>query len=280
MTVRPLLACLLLLAVGCATEDPEALTPGLDDDRYAGTGLVLESADHGPELCLGPVADSLPPQCRGVPLQGWTWSAVDGEQHRSGSTWGAFRVVGRFDGTSLTVSDAAPPPEPAAAAQDGIGTPCPEPEGGWVVQDGRRVGDDALDATVEAAQAAPDHAGVWVDQPLSTVEQSARPQERVLNAAFTGQLDRHEQELRRTWGGPLCLVQRPRTLAELTAVQDELFAEVAPELGLEPTAAGVDQLRGVVVLDVVAASRAQLAAVEQRYGAGVVDVRPALQPVP
>lgn len=79
------------------------------------------------------------------------------------------------------------------------------------------------------------------------------------------------------WGGPLCVVQHARTLAELQAVQEELFASGAAELGLDPTFGAVDETRGVVELGVVAVTPEQQAAVDERYGAGVVEVRPGLQ---
>jgi hypothetical protein len=88
-----------------------------------------------PELCLGAVAESYPPQCRGIPLRGWSWRDHDGVFERAGDVrWGLFAVTGRFDGTKFTVRSAVPaalydpgplPPEPprcgdaAAAGCDG-----------------------------------------------------------------------------------------------------------------------------------------------------------------
>jgi hypothetical protein len=75
-----------------------------------------------PELCLGAVAESYPPQCRGIPLAGWSWRDHDGAFERAGDVrWGLFAVTGTFDGTTLIVRDAVPaavydpaplPPEP------------------------------------------------------------------------------------------------------------------------------------------------------------------------
>ena len=62
-----------------------------------------------PELCLGPVAESYPPQCRGIPLVGWSWRDHAGAFERSGDVrWGLFAVTGSFDGTTLSVRDAVP----------------------------------------------------------------------------------------------------------------------------------------------------------------------------
>jgi len=57
---------------------------------------VLDAGDAGgPELCLGPVAESYPPQCRGIPLRGWDWSQRQGQYDESGGVrWGRFVVRG------------------------------------------------------------------------------------------------------------------------------------------------------------------------------------------
>ncbi|GAA2143160.1 hypothetical protein GCM10009844_15270 [Nocardioides koreensis] len=68
---------------------------------------VMDTGD--PELCLGPVAESYPPQCRGIPLKGWDWADQHGRFETSGDVrWGLFKVTGTFDGTTMTVSGAIP----------------------------------------------------------------------------------------------------------------------------------------------------------------------------
>ena len=84
-------------------------TPALPATVSA-VGTVLE-ADDGPELCLGPIAESYPPQCSGPPIVGWDWSAVEGEDNASGVTWGAYAVWGDWDGDTFTVTE-----EPVLAA--------------------------------------------------------------------------------------------------------------------------------------------------------------------
>ncbi len=110
-------------------------------EPVSGRGLVLQTPDKPPQLCLGPVAASMPPQCDGVPLVGWDWSTagphdeddVDGGVTRSGS----YAVTGRFDGRALTVTGSVPlrpddvdtepsprpsaPPDLDAAQWDGVG---------------------------------------------------------------------------------------------------------------------------------------------------------------
>jgi hypothetical protein len=41
-----------------------------------------------PEVCLGPVAESYPPQCNGPELVGWEWGDHDGMFERQGESAG------------------------------------------------------------------------------------------------------------------------------------------------------------------------------------------------
>jgi hypothetical protein len=77
-------------------------TPELPQEVHAVT-TVLE-VDSGPMLCLGPVAESYPPQCDGPPIVGWDWSTLDGLQIASGVTWGAYAVWGEWDGEVFTLT--------------------------------------------------------------------------------------------------------------------------------------------------------------------------------
>lgn len=101
---------------------PEALPLG----EVLGQGTVLDRGD-GPELCLGGVAESHPPQCSGPALDGWDWSSIDGWQEASGVRWGAYAVQGTFDGERVVVT--SPPimlalfdPMPAETQDLGPGT--------------------------------------------------------------------------------------------------------------------------------------------------------------
>lgn len=73
-----------------------------------GAGTILDAGD-APVLCLGKIADSLPPQCTGVALADWDWAAVDGEDSASGVTWGTYSLAGEWDGETLTVTRAPVP---------------------------------------------------------------------------------------------------------------------------------------------------------------------------
>jgi hypothetical protein len=87
------------------TEVPAA--PGVVDTR----GLVTVMDTGTPELCLGPVAESYPPQCSGPMIDGWDWA-----QHKQmydsqdSIRWGQFMVSGTWDGTTFTYENAVPAP--------------------------------------------------------------------------------------------------------------------------------------------------------------------------
>lgn len=65
-------------------------------------GTVLQQGEAPPQLCLGAVAESYPPQCSGPELLGWDWLAVEQSETASGVTWGSYAVQGTWDGTAFT----------------------------------------------------------------------------------------------------------------------------------------------------------------------------------
>lgn len=80
-----------------------SLTPGLPDDEVIGQGTVMDVAGTV-ELCLGPVAESYPPQCSGIPLTDWTWDGVEGAESSGDVRWGAYAVQGIYDGATFAVT--------------------------------------------------------------------------------------------------------------------------------------------------------------------------------
>lgn len=64
--------------------------------------MVME-ADDGMWFCLGPVRESWPPQCDGIPLKGWSWEGVEGSESSDDMRWGMYALTGTYDGTSFTV---------------------------------------------------------------------------------------------------------------------------------------------------------------------------------
>jgi hypothetical protein len=193
---RLLLAAIVLLLAGCAASDAPAPAAGARERRYQATATVLQSRDHGPELCLTGMAGWLP-ACRGLPIPNWRWDQVEGEQAAGSTIWGRYRLVGTYDGASFTVSraDLAPPerqPSHQEQFKDEPKPGCPEPAGGWQVPDPARRSEGYLEPVTRAARAEPDFAGVWLSYLAPMGNKVAEdPGEFVLNVAFTGDLARH-----------------------------------------------------------------------------------------
>lgn len=131
----PLLAATLLLgacgapaptpdpATAATVAQPPAVPPARDP--VTGVGTVIEVPGGTPQLCLGPVRESYPPQCEGIPLVGWSWAEHPAEQTSTGgpaTSWGSYAVTGTFDGRSLTVTAAVP-----LALYDTVAEPSPRP---------------------------------------------------------------------------------------------------------------------------------------------------------
>lgn len=105
-----------VLLTGCTTtapggsDGPGSVPPPSDaiaaPGRVIAQATVLQKDAEEPQLCLGAVAESYPPQCSGPEITGWDWDAVDGEESASGVTWGAYAVTGTWDGTVFAAESA------------------------------------------------------------------------------------------------------------------------------------------------------------------------------
>lgn len=222
---------------------------------YEVTATVLESPDHGPQLCLGGVAESYPPQCGGPDVVGWDWAAVDGAESAAGTTWGTYRVVGTWDGDRLTLTE---PPGPPDAPVDGPATDfspaCDDP----VAVDPGAGSFEGFDSAAVA-----DLVALWVSDPAGdwdgpfTVSVVVRP----------GGAPAAEAAVRRVWAGALCVVERDQpTAAELAAVQEEVTG-AAPGSPLGTVYVSYsDERRGVVVAQVAVADDAARAWAAERWG--------------
>ena len=105
-------AVVAIAIAGCASADPSgtpsqaplgSVTPVPPEGEVRAVGTVLD-AGGDPQLCLGAIAESYPPQCSGIPLEAWTWEGVDGAESSGDVTWGAYAVMGTYDGETFTVS--------------------------------------------------------------------------------------------------------------------------------------------------------------------------------
>lgn len=281
---RLLLAAIVLLLAGCAASDAPAPAAGARERRYQATATVLESRDHGPQLCLTAFAGAGPPACRGLPIPNWRWDQVQGEQTAGSTTWGRYRLVGAYDGASFTVTRAAlAPPEHQPSHQEQFKhepkPACAEPAGGWQVPDPTRRSEGYLEPVTRAARAEPDFAGLWLSYLAPMGDNVAEdPGEFVLNVAFTGELARHQAELRPRWGGRLCVTRQQRSYRQLLGIQRELQGEVGAELGLWVLGTGLRESVNAVTLMVVVLEEGAREALDARYGPGAVQATAVLTP--
>ena len=78
------------------------------DVRTADLATVMDTGRGRPQVCLGPIAESYPPQCGGPVLLGWRWEEHPEHDRQGRVRWGSFLVSGPWDGTRLRATDAVP----------------------------------------------------------------------------------------------------------------------------------------------------------------------------
>ena len=105
------------------------------------------------------------------------------------------------------------------------------------------------------------------------------PGEFVLNVAFTGDLARHQAELRPRWGGRLCVTRQQRSYRQLLGIQPELQGDVGADLGLRVLGTAIRDPANAVTLMVVVLEERARAALDARYGPGAVQATVVLTPV-
>jgi hypothetical protein len=254
---------------------PTTVPPASGKVASRGPVTVLDDG-KGPQLCLGAVAESYPPQCGGPVLVGWSWDDHSGDfDEASGVRWGSFAVTGTFDGTEFTPSAIVPLDQyhaPAPAADDDLSTPCPEPEGGWRVLDPERTTEATMDATFERARHLPGYANAWMDQSRNPDQDAGMndPAYVTVNVQVTRDVDGARAALRDVWGGALCVTSARRTESELHQVQERLTK--LP--GMLSSSSGFDHVDVEVVHD----DGSLQAWADAAYGPGLVRISSALVP--
>ena len=258
-----------LLVAGCGDDDTAVTSSDREpvrdpEQRYRVAAVtVLESPDHGPQLCLGGVAESYPPQCGGIDVDGWSWDGVAGAESASGTTWATVSVVGTFDGATFTLTEPPGAPAPADGDPTDFSPICDDYDDG--------AGPGRLDVGLEDI---PDVLALWVSDPAGdwdgpfVVNVIARP----------GSADDVRAAIRERWQGALCVVERDQpSPAELERVQREVHdADDAPFGGVFGSSA--DAMRGVVVVEVAIADAVSTEWARERWG-DLVELRGALVPV-
>jgi hypothetical protein len=276
----------LLLLAGCGTSTtagPEPSPSVADGELQTRDAITVLDDGDGPELCLGGVALSLPPQCGGPALPTWDWEDHAGDfEDVGGVRWGEFHVVGTFDGETFTPSQVTPVEEFDAPEDetDQFVTTCEEPAGGWVVDPSLvEFGDE--NAAFRAADRLPDYGGAFLDtsrdpRPGEEIDQALVDGETVdistwiVNVRVTDDPARAEVAIREVWGGGLCITTAAHTQAELRRVQGQL--DDVP--GFLSSGVGDDTVELGVVYD----DGSIQAGLDEEYGDGLVRVSSALVP--
>ena len=257
------------------------------------SGLVLESPEHGPQLCLGWVGMSNPPVGAGPDITNWDWSKVSDHETVEGTRWGNYTVVGTLEDGAFTTTRPPIPWDPRADHTDDSGgdevdpfaTPCPPPSGGWRVEDPELTTPESLTRARRVAEALPGFAWLWVDQSINPAIHRSRdddefpmndPRKLILNVAVTGDVAQVEATLREVWGGALCVSSAVRTEAELLDIRAQVQETLDQRAGVDWLTSGVrqDHIDIGVVYDDGSLQRE----LEERYPGGVVVISSALAP--
>lgn len=178
--------------------------------------VTVVDTGSGPQVCVDAVLATVPPQCTGLPVEGWSW---DEQPHQAeGEVRWVERVVlsGTLDGQVLTVADVRTVTDADSAWQSE--TPCPTPASGWQVKEPAAATQEALDAAILLAEEQYG-ASTWfdlnevLDGPASPGLHT--PTEGILNVATTEDLATVERGVRAVWGGKLCVSRAYETRAEV-----------------------------------------------------------------
>lgn len=230
-----------------ATAAPPGAT--VDPDTVLVTrSTILQEPGGQPQLCLGGVAESYPPQCGGPEVVGLDWADVPGREEASGVTWGEAFVVGTYDGERFTLTE-PPSAEPPAGWEPPEAPPSDFPQ---LCDDPHRGGDEGFDPNSETGMAAQGELGAMLESLEGYVGSWVSDGSSFFNVLVTGDAEQAHAALREVWPGPLCVEQRDvATADDLQAAQEALHAGAAADLVLSSGAGGTDGLLhvGVVLAD-------------------------------
>lgn len=259
---------------------PGAYARNLIPDGYTGrfriAAMVLQNEHHGPQLCVAAFS-SMPPQCGGLDIPGWSWDGVPHETAMS-TTWGSSLVLtGTVEGNNFRLT------EPARAATDDDRAlfpqrsapdhpiPCPTPAEGWRPVDPARTTHETFGEVYKLVNAQPDFAGARIKH-LTAPNGTNDPDKIVFIVQFTGDLARHEAEIRAVYGGAICVTAGKRSIAELTKIQ----MEEASKPGMSSS---VDPVTGTLGIEVFVGTQAYQRELDAEYGPGVIVLTGLLMPI-
>lgn len=263
--LRGLLAAAVLLVAGCAGAPGEV--PGSGSTPAPGEGAtygtfttILQEGDGEPELCLGGVMESLPPQCGGPVVVGLDWEDVADRETASGTTWGTGWVVGTFDGETFTLTEpvASEAPEWAHPEEDDPAARFPP-----LCDDPYRGGDESFDASSSAGMDAVNTLVATAEglDGYATLYVSDGSTEFNVIISAGHDAEAAHAALREVWPGWLCVVERDvPAQADATAAQDALV-ERMDELGVLGVGGGGSD--GMLDVQVIVASDDVVASIHE-----------------
>jgi hypothetical protein len=269
MGMVALLLALGLVLTGCGTEStPRAPVSSGQAQEYEATGTVLQKVTGRPELCLGAIALSYPPQCGGPVVVGWDWDAIEGEESANGVRWVEAAVRGRYDAAGKAFTLTAPPTRPRPRP---AGAPSREPDFSPACD--TPTGDPSV-TTASWGEGVTHHrelVAIWVSDPSG-------PWDGPFVASFVvrpGAAAEVTALVRGQFGGMLCVVERDQpTMQELRSIQDRV-----PEVLDDIMSVSSDHRRGVVRAEVIVADEEARRRVDEAFGPGKVVLTGALTPV-
>lgn len=278
-----------LIAAGTAGVQASSHRAADDGDEFIAMGQVCQYKSQRPQLWVG--ADDLmtPTSCDGVHLVGWDWSKVTGEDTHGPVRWGDFVVVGTYDKSKreMTVTRTAVSSRDYKGdrfdgedVEETSSTPCKKPEGGWRVLNAASTTQESLDETVLLVEARRDYGSVWLDHspnPVQEIKTDADellvndPTKLILNVSVAGDPALAELDIRKTWGGALCVSRQEHAYRELQEIADAVSDHP------DHLMSGVSH--DSVDLTIVFDDGSLQSRLDERYGAGMVNVISAIRPL-
>jgi hypothetical protein len=265
------LVALGLVVIGACGSASKAAVPR-GPQLYEGSFTVLSEPGKPANLCHV-IETSLPPQCDGLPVVGWNWDAVSDEESRNGTNWGAWHVVGTYNGKHFTLvgtptsRQRADPPE----TKRDFSPACDDPDVVDASEDFRE-----WEAMTQVDEFEIQHlVAAWVSDPRGEWDGPFVGSIVVLPGAKAAAV----ALVRRHYAGALCVVERDGpTEARLEEVQHQLNdREARAAIGTVQSASS-DARKGVVNADVWVADRDALTYARDRW-AKLVELHGLLQPV-
>jgi hypothetical protein len=273
----------VLIAVGTTSGSRKRAKTPPAPKQYAVDATVLQRSPNPPELCVGGVLTSRPPQCSGATIVGLDWATVPGAETVAGVTWGEYHVVGTYDDASYTftltqpLTSATQHPQPVSAHK--FDAPCSAPPGGWGIVNKSKVTLADYQAMTATVPTEPGYAGMWLDSSTPVDGRVVPLTNQVITFAFTGNLAEHRSQIAAMWGGPICVIQHTRSRAQLDSIAQRVQGPISSELGLRVVSgAVVDDVANTVTIDVMIAPPGAQHELDKRVGVGVVRLHQVLTP--